>query len=208
MPKSLTARLVAIICLTAALLLGGYWFWAQSQRSAAPAGSVSGTATIGGGFTLIDQNGQMRSDAEFRGRFMLVYFGFTFCEDVCPLDLKKMSDALVQLEAELGAEAAAQIQPIFVTIDPARDTPEYLKDYMQNFHPAFVALTGEAAALEALAKAYRVWSERAEGGSDSDYQLNHSSILYLMDRDGRFLAHFGAEVDATGLAAGLADALK
>ena len=118
---------------------------------------------------------------------MLVYFGFVNCPDLCPATLQAMSAALDRL-----GEDGTRIAPLFITVDPARDTPDALKAYAANFHPRLVALTGEAAAIAALARAYRVYYQKAVGGTPTDYQIDHSSILYLMDSDGRYLTHAGA----------------
>ena len=141
------------------------------------------TPPIGGPFALVDDTGKPRTDADFRGRLMLVYFGYTHCPDACPTALQDMADAL----AKLGP-AADQVAPIFVTIDPERDTVRYLKGYAEQFDPKFVALTGSAAQVAAAAKAYRVYYRKAT--DKGDYLMDHSSIVYLMGRDGKFLTHF------------------
>src|SRR3954462_9092426 len=124
---------------------------------------------IGGPFALTDQNGMRRNDADFRGKLMLVYFGFTYCPDVCPTDLQQMGLAVDQL-----GQAGEMVQPVFITVDPERDTPEHLKDYMPLFHPRFVGLPGDAAAIREAARAYRVYFERIERTDKSDYTLDHS----------------------------------
>src|SRR3954469_23392300 len=112
---------------------------------------------IGGPFALTDQNGTRRTDADFRGKLMLVYFGFTYCPDVCPTDLLQMALAVDQL-----GPAGEMVQPVFITVDPERDTPEHLKHYMPLFHPRFVGLTGDAIAIQAAARAYRVYYKKVE----------------------------------------------
>ena len=140
---------------------------------------------IGGPFALTDQNGVHRTDADFRGKLMLVYFGFTYCPDICPTDLQQMALAVDQL-----GPAGETVQPVFITVDPARDTVEHLKDYMALFHPRFVGLTGDAAAIRQAARAYRVYYEKVEREDKSDYTLDHSVFIYLIDRDGRYLGFF------------------
>jgi cytochrome oxidase Cu insertion factor (SCO1/SenC/PrrC family) len=140
---------------------------------------------IGGPFALTDQNGARRTDANFRGKMMLVYFGFTYCPDVCPTDLQQMGLAVDQL-----GPAGEMVQPIFITVDPERDTPEHLKDYMPLFHPRFVGLTGDSAAIREAASAYRVYYKKVEWGDRSNYTVDHSSFIYLMDRDGKYLGFF------------------
>lgn len=142
-----------------------------------------GTPQIGGPFALVDDTGKPRTDADFRGRLMLVYFGYTHCPDACPTALQDIADALEKL-----GPAADQIAPIFVTIDPERDTVQYLKGYAEQFDPKFTALTGSAEQVAAAAKAYRVYYRKAT--DKGDYLMDHSSIVYLMGRDGKFLTHF------------------
>ena len=150
---------------------------------------------IGGPFALTDQNGVRRTDADFRGKLMLVYFGFTYCPDICPTDLQQMALAVDQL-----GPAGGTVQPVFITVDPARDTVEHLKDYMALFHPRFVGLTGDAAAIRQAARAYRVYYEKVEREDKSDYTLDHSVFIYLMDRDGRYLGFFPPGTSAERLA--------
>ncbi len=150
---------------------------------------------IGGPFALTDQNGVHRTDTDFRGKLMLVYFGFTYCPDICPTDLQQMALAVDQL-----GPAGETVQPVFITVDPARDTVEHLKDYMALFHPRFVGLTGDAAAIRQAARAYRVYYEKVEREDKSDYTLDHSVFIYLMDRDGRYLGFFPPGTSAERLA--------
>ena len=150
---------------------------------------------IGGPFALTDQNGVHRTDTDFRGKLMLVYFGFTYCPDICPTDLQQMALAVDQL-----GPAGGTVQPVFITVDPARDTVEHLKDYMALFHPRFVGLTGDAAAIRQAARAYRVYYEKVEREDKSDYTLDHSVFIYLMDRDGRYLGFFPPGTSAERLA--------
>jgi len=159
-----------------------------------------GITAIGGPFTLVDQNGATRTDKDFRGRLMLIYFGYTFCPDVCPTALQVMTVAL----EELGEKAKA-VQPILVTIDPARDTPAHLKSYVANFYPGMIGLTGSEAQVRAAAKAYRVYFRKA--GEGGDYLMDHSSIIYLMDREGRYLTHFTHNTPSETMAAEIAKRL-
>ena len=150
---------------------------------------------IGGPFELIDQNGARRTEADFRGRFMLVYFGFTLCPDICPTDLLQMALAVDRLGA-----AGDMVQPVFVTLDPERDTPEHLKGYMSLFHPRFVGLGGSAAAIRAAARAYRVYYEKVPREDGSGYTVDHSAFIYLMDPDGRYLGFFPPGTSAKQMA--------
>jgi cytochrome oxidase Cu insertion factor (SCO1/SenC/PrrC family) len=163
-------------------LTAGYFIWRASDNLPALGGNVeTGTAQIGGPFTLVDQNGSRRSSADFRGRFMLIYFGYSYCPDVCPTTLSLMSDAL----DKLGPSSDAVV-PIFITIDPERDSPARLKAYLASFGPRFVGLTGDLEAIKKVAALYRVYlkKEPLKGGN---YAMDHSSVIYLMGRDGKFV---------------------
>src|SRR5215470_5874987 len=136
--------------------------------------------SIGGAFTLVDQNGAARRPEDFRGKLMLIYFGYTFCPDACPTALQDMSHAI-----DLLGPKGDAVQPIFITIDPARDTVEQMKLYASNFHPRLIALTGTAEQIAQAAKAYRVYYEKSRSSSGSDYLMDHTVYIYLMGRDGK-----------------------
>jgi protein SCO1/2 len=142
------------------------------------------TAAIGGPFHLIDQDGQPFSDQDLKGKAFLVFFGFTHCPDVCPTTLFEISEVMRKLGPDADRTAA-----LFISVDPERDTPEAMKDYLSSFDPHLRGLTGDAASLAAVAKAYRVYYKKVplEGG---DYTMDHTAIIYLMDKDGRFVSPF------------------
>jgi cytochrome oxidase Cu insertion factor (SCO1/SenC/PrrC family) len=148
-----------------------------------------GTAAIGGAFRLTDQHGARVSSDDFAGRYMLIYFGYTFCPDFCPLSLQVMSHSLDQLPPQ----AAAQVVPVFITVDPERDTVEQLASYAPLFHPGLVALTGSDAEIAAAARAYRVHFAKAQSGEGEEepYGVDHSTFMYLMGPDGAYVTHFG-----------------
>jgi cytochrome oxidase Cu insertion factor (SCO1/SenC/PrrC family) len=150
---------------------------------------------IGGPFTLTDQDGRRRTDMDFHGRLMLVYFGFTYCPDVCPTDLQQIGLALDRL-----GPSGEMVQPVFITVDPERDTPDHLQQYMPLFHPRFVGLTGDAAAIEAAARAYRVYFAKVERADRADYTVDHSGFIYLIGRDGEYLGFFPPGTPAERLA--------
>ncbi len=143
--------------------------------------------TIGGSFTLVDHNGKTVTARDFRGRFMLVYFGYTYCPDVCPTTLTTMADAIDILDGD-----GESVVPVFITVDPERDTPEHLKMYVNYFHPRLVGLTGTSESVAAAAKAYRIYYAKArqDGASGDDYLMDHLSFVFLMGPDGAFRAHF------------------
>lgn len=179
-----TSVLLIPVLLALALLLG-VTLWRVSDTLPG-LGRVVGTGTpaIGGPFALTDQDGKPRSSVEFRGRFMLIYFGYTYCPDVCPTTLALMGDALDKL-----GPARARVVPIFITVDPQRDTPAQLKSYLKAFGPDFVGLTGSVQTIAKVAGDYRVYFKRQPlpGGG---YGMDHSSVIYLMGPDGRFVAYW------------------
>jgi protein SCO1/2 len=159
---------------------------------------TTGTALIGGPFTLVDQNGKTVTDRDFRGKYMLVFFGFTRCPDVCPAELQVMSAALDALGPK-----ADEVVPIFVTLDPERDTPEAVGAYVKNFRKNFVGLTGSPAEIDKAAEAYRVSHQKFEyKGKDGNYgySIDHSALVYLMDTDGQYLSHFAYGTPAAKMA--------
>lgn len=190
----------AILALLAALLtaVAAYYLTVPNHS-----GTVSGTALVGGPFTLTDQTGRKVTEKDFLGKYMLVFFGYTYCPDICPTELQVMSAAL----DSLGTKADV-IQPVFITIDPQRDTPEVLKQYVGNFHPRLAGLTGTPEEIASVAKTYRVFFSRVENSASDTYLMDHSTIMYLMDPQGRFLKHFSYTTDAAALANALAEAIS
>ncbi len=163
-------------------------------------GTTATTVNIGGPFNLVDHRGRRVSDASFRGRYMLIYFGYGYCPDVCPTELATMGSALDALAGQADA-----IQPVFITIDPARDTPDFLADYVAQFHPRLVGLSGTADEIAVAAKAYRVFYARSRSGDSAgdatDYLMDHSSFVYFMGPDGRYLTLFRRGADPKEMAA-------
>jgi len=195
MPRSGLARFLVIACLVAIVGLAGLVGWRLYLKGT---GQDVGTVAIGGPFTLVDQDGKTVTDADFKGQLTLVYFGYTFCPDACPTALGTITAALNKLGAD-----ADKVTPIFITIDPARDTQQVMKEYAGNFHPRLRALTGTPDQVAAAAHAYRVYFAKAEGGDPQHYLMDHSTIIYLMDRDGHYLAHFGPEATPDDIVAEL-----
>lgn len=193
MPKSRLARAVAIVSVSLILAIGALVVWRllEARRD----GGMASAALIGGPFSLTDQNGNRRSNTEFRGQLLLVYFGFTFCPDLCPTALQTMGRAIDALGA-----SGARVTPLFITVDPARDTVTQLKSYAANFHPRLVALTGTEAEIATAAEAYRIYYQKVEDKAANGYSLDHSSVVYLMGPDGAFLTHFPAGTTAEQMA--------
>ena len=158
-----------------------------------------GEAQVGGDFSLIDHESQPFTQEQLKGRFALVYFGFTHCPDICPTGLMTITHAL---EA-LGKDAQA-IQPVFISVDPERDTPKALSEYLQNFHPSFIGLSGSDEQVKQTAAAFKVYYSKVEQpGSALGYLVDHSGYIFLMGPDGKYLAHFPHNVAEQTLTATL-----
>lgn len=184
---AIVGLLVAVMLLAA----GGYLFLSGSQ----PAG-----LSVGGPFSLIDGDRKPVTDQTWHGKYLLVYFGYTFCPDVCPTTLSNVADALDRLGPK-----ADRLQPLFITVDPKRDTPAVVKQYAAAFGSRIVGLTGTPEQIAAAAKAYRVYyAEHRTGPGPDDYSMDHSSVLYLMGPDGRFVAPVRADQTGAEMAASLA----
>ncbi|MBV8188888.1 MAG: SCO family protein [Alphaproteobacteria bacterium] len=180
-----------IVILTAGAFLG----LGLRQTPKGAAGTLLASA-IGGPFRLVDQNGRTVTDADLKGKWSLIYFGYTHCPDACPTTLNEIAIAL----DDLGPKRDA-VRPVFITVDPERDTPQLLKGYVENFGPTFVGLTGTAQQVDAAARAYRVYYQKVPGKDGGPYLMDHSSIVYLLDRNGRFVTHFTHEAKAEAITA-------
>jgi len=154
-------------------------------------------SAIGGPFSLVDQDGHTVTDQDLRGHPFLVFFGFTRCPDICPTTLFEVSEVL----GKLGPDAE-RVGALFVTIDPERDTPAQMKDYLSSFNPRLVGLTGDPTAVYAMAKAYRVYVKKVPL-DHGDYTMDHTALVYLMDKDGRFVAPFNLKRSPEDAAADL-----
>lgn len=151
-----------------------------------PMGNLAG-AKIGGPFTLTDQNGQKRSWGDFKGKYRIVYFGYSYCPDVCPVDLQHIAQGYSQFEKE-HAERAAKVQPIFITLDPERDTPDVVKNYVAAFHPKMIGFTGTSEEIAAVAKAFVIVYMKDKPKDSSEYLVNHSRTPYLFGPEGEPIA--------------------
>jgi cytochrome oxidase Cu insertion factor (SCO1/SenC/PrrC family) len=145
-------------------------------------GLVSGRAPVGGPFELTDQTGHQRTDVDFRGKLVVLYFGYTYCPDVCPAELQSISLALDSLGA-----AAEAVQPLFITVDPERDNPARLADFVSSFHPRLIGLTGSLAEVRKTAIAYRTFFVKNSAATRGDYSVDHTGFIYLVGKDGRYL---------------------
>jgi protein SCO1/2 len=179
-PRSPAFAIRAIAALAVIALLGfaAFTLTSPSERPRA--------ALIGGAFALIDGDGKTISDQTLKGRPFLVYFGYTHCPDVCPTDLARISDIL-------GRIGDKSIPALFITVDPERDTPKIMQDYVSSFNPAIIGLSGSPQAVEATEKTFRVFARKGEKQPNGDYSMDHISIVYLMDKNGAFVEAFNVE---------------
>jgi protein SCO1/2 len=173
----------------------------QGTNPTQPAGT--GSVSIGGAFTLQDPDGKTVTDADLKGRYSLIFFGFTHCPDICPLTLQTVTKALDE-----AGPAADHVQPVFITVDPERDTPDAMKAYAANFHPRLMALTGTPAQVQEASRAYKVFAAKtplkdAEGKDTGDYGVTHTGFTYLMGPDGKYVAHFDKDASPADIAARL-----
>ncbi|WP_420563507.1 SCO family protein [Thalassobaculum sp.] len=178
-----------VVTLLTATLVGtvtaGYFIWQAKD----------GQVQVGGPFTLTDQTGRQVTEETYQGTWQVVFFGYTYCPDVCPTTMATVTTAL----DELGP-LAEKVTPIFITIDPARDTVEQLAGYHEYFHPRFAMLTGTEEQIAKVAREFRVYYAKAEDSSASDYLMDHSSISYLLDPDGNYVTHFSHGTDPQKMA--------
>lgn len=163
-------------------------------------GSLAGTR-VGGAFTLIDQNGKPRSWDSFRGRYRLVYFGYTYCPDVCPIDLQRIAQGF-RLFEKRAPQRAARVQPIFITLDPQRDRPAVVRDYVAAFHPRMIGLTGTPEQIAAVAKTFAVVYMKEPGTGPKDYLISHSRTPYLFGPNGEPVAIMPVDDPVTETAEG------
>ena len=173
---------------------------AACSGPAAPARAPLEGARIGGPFALTDQDGRPARDTDFAGKYRIVYFGYTFCPDVCPVDARNIGLGLSAVEKSDPA-LGAKIVPIFISVDPARDTPAVLKSFVANFHPRMIGLTGSAAAIDAVAKEYAVYYKKGELTPGGGYMVDHARATYLMDPEGKPLALLPQEKSPEAIAA-------
>jgi len=196
---TLTRRIAfASVMIIAAVAIGTYALMSSPVRL-----KTTGEALIGGPFTMLNHRGETVTEKSFAGKPMLLFFGFTFCPDVCPTELQVMAEAMKQLGSR-----GSDIQPIFVSVDPERDSPAVMADYVAAFGERFIGLTGSAGQVQQMSATYRVYYAKVENkDAPHAYTMDHSSIIYLMGTDGKFLKHFTYSTDAKALAEGIAAAL-
>ncbi|WP_149541178.1 SCO family protein [Siccirubricoccus phaeus] len=213
-------RLIRLLAVLLILLLGGVWALAWVTRGPeeslvdaftnrvaqlfggqAPVAAMGGIAlpqgmTLGGGFSLVDQTGRAVTERDYAGRWMLLYFGYSYCPDVCPTELGAMAAALDQL-----GPLAEQVVPVLISVDPERDTPEHLADYVSRFHPRLQGLTGTAEQVAEVARRYRVYYAKVRRPDMTDYLMDHSSFVYLVGPDARVRSLFRPDTSPEAMAA-------
>lgn len=184
-----TTKIIILLSIVIALVSSYILIFIElpNKPLAGQCGAIAEDVPIGGKFELIDQDGNKFSSDQMNGHLSLVYFGFTYCPDICPTTLNKLSSVIATLE-----KYKIDIMPIFITIDPKRDTSALLKEYLGHFHSNFIGLTGSDEDLKHAADLYKVFYTRSEAAehSDNNYMIDHSSFVYLMDKNGKYMKHF------------------
>ena len=186
----------------AVVAAGGWSMWPQRPQEPSAAALMDAVmwnkGPIGGPFALIDHDGRPRTDADFRGKLLLIYFGYTYCSDICPTDLQSISSAIDRL-----GPAGDAVQPLFITVDPEHDTPETIKLYVALLHPRLIGLTGSASEIKTVARAYKVYYAKAERTKKSDRLIDHSGFIFLVGRAGEYLGFFPPGTPADRLIDGI-----
>lgn len=196
LPFAIIAGMLLVLVAVAGALLWQRWSVQGAADDERPPLEGSG---IGGPFALVDGDGRPVTDKALAGKYRLMYFGYTFCPDVCPTDMQRLAQGFRAFEAS-DPDRAAKVQPIFVTVDPARDTPAVVKQFTAAFHPRFLGLSGSQAQVDAALKAFRVYANKA-GGDRENYLMDHSAIAYLMGPNGEpisFLSQGATPAEVTG----------
>jgi cytochrome oxidase Cu insertion factor (SCO1/SenC/PrrC family) len=183
------------ILLSLVLVIIAVIVWMQFlNKENTPTAAENSRALIGGEFSLTNHKGEPVTDKDFLGKYMIVYFGYTFCPDVCPMDLQIMADAM----RILPPEELEQVNPVFITIDPERDTVDVMAEYVSYFHDDMIGLTGTNEQVDSIKKAYRVYAAKA--ADSADYLVDHTSYTYFMGKEGTLLRHFNHGEDPEAMA--------
>ncbi|WP_207455394.1 SCO family protein [Azospirillum sp. SYSU D00513] len=201
--KARILRIAVAMAIGLVIAAGIAWWQVQNEPQPSRTARTQETQTavsIGGPFTLTDHTGKTVTDQDYQGQYRLIYFGYSYCPDVCPTELGSMARAM-----EVLGPLGDRVQPLMITIDPERDTVSHLAEYVALFHPRMVGLTGTPEQVAAVTKAYRVYAAKrpAEGGKTEEYLMDHSGFLYLMGPDGAFIRIFPAGTTGDELAADL-----
>ncbi|AFZ79105.1 SCO1/SenC family member protein [Theileria equi strain WA] len=197
----------ALANITVCSLIGGGVYlatnWRNKERAIVKEENY-GTPQIGGHFTLVDQNGNFKSLSDFTGKYVLIYFGFANCPDICPEEMDKQTQVINILDKKFGPI----VQPIFISVDPKRDSVDVLKKYVKEYHPRLIALTGTPEMIRDVTKKFRVYYNQGITATDQDYLIDHSIIHYLMDKNGEFVEFFGKNASANEISKSISKILK
>jgi protein SCO1/2 len=205
--QSRLARLsiVGLLGVVIAAGIAAYQIRAQQTRNAADATQgIAGAPSVGGPFELVTHTGKEVTQADFNDKPKLIYFGFTYCPSICPAELQKMAAAL----EDLGPDKARQLYPLFITVDPERDTQKVMKDYVTMFHDRLIGLTGTQAQIDKVKEEYKVYASRVDSDKTTGYTMDHSSYIYLMSADNKLVKIFDRSDSAKKVAKGVQSYLE
>ena len=185
MSKKFFLTLLSSLVILLVLSIGtGFWIYKQTKNN-----NLNKATLVGGSYNLTDHNGNKVTDKSFSNKFKVIYFGYTFCPDICPTGMAVISQAL-----DLLGNKAKRIKPIFITVDPKRDNVEIMAEYHSHFHPSFSNLTGTLDQIRRVAKLYRVYYKKSDPSEAENYLMDHSSIMYVLSPEGEYINHFGPEI--------------
>jgi len=199
------ATIIALVAALAALAVTGFVVWQYSNQQASVSGvdgsvlSFQPQKDVGAPYSLVDSSGERLDSGTFAGKYQLIYFGYTYCPDICPTELLIMGQTVRSL-AETAPEKASKIQPIFITVDPERDTPSLMGEYVANFHDRMIGLTGPVDDVAKVAHDFRVYYAKVDGEDPENYLMDHSSFLYLVGPDDRLVAMIRPNGDPDAMA--------
>jgi protein SCO1/2 len=192
MSKKFFLTLLSSLLILLVLSIGtGFWIYKQTKNN-----NLDKATLVGGSYNLTDHNGNKVTDKSFSNKFKIMYFGYTFCPDICPTGMAVISRAL-----DLLGNKAKRIKPIFITVDPKRDNVEIMAEYHSHFHPSFSNLTGTLDQIRRVAKLYRVYYKKSDPSEAENYLMDHSSIMYVLSPEGEYINHFGPEITPEQIAA-------
>ena len=185
MSKKFFLTLLSSLLILLVLSIGtGLWIYNQTKNN-----NLNKATLVGGSYSLTDHNGNSVTDKSFSDKFKIIYFGYTFCPDICPTGMAVISQSL-----DLLGNKAKRIKPIFITVDPKRDNVEIMAEYHNHFHPSFSNLTGTLDQIRRVAKLYRVYYKKSDASEAENYLMDHSSIMYVLSPEGEYINHFGPEI--------------
>lgn len=200
-PKGMTTRKIGIRILISLVILAAYASWRLGFSENEETAPQEQAVPIGSDFTLTNQFGEKVNSSQFRGKYMLVFFGFTHCPDICPTALTTITESMKSL-----GDGASEVTPVFISVDPTRDTPDVIREYLTAFDTRMVGLTGTQEEVDKVADGYKVYHMLEKQEGQEEYNVAHSGYIYLMDRKGEYLKHFTSDVPEPELTAALKEA--